>query len=238
MKKYDNPKTKLKKTAIIPARAGSKGLPDKNIADLCGKPLMAYTIEAAVESGCFDSVIVSSDSGRYLETAVEYGATGMLRPAELAGDNVSTFAVIEHLLSELDTMPDYFALLQPTSPLRTADHIKDAVSVFEANYDDFDFLSSVVRADKPAVLVRPVGQDMSMKYFDEDYSDYRRQDYRDYSPNGAVYLAKPGAYLEQKHFYGERSLAYLMDKTSSVDIDDYIDLELAGLLIRTREGQL
>ena len=111
-----------KKIAIIPARAGSKGLPDKNVLMLLDRPLIAYTIEAAVSSNLFDKVIVSTDSERYKTIAEYYGAEVMLRSAELSSDTATSYMVIEDVLKN---NPGYeiIALLQPTSPFRTANHI-------------------------------------------------------------------------------------------------------------------
>lgn len=216
--------------AIIPARAGSKGLKNKNIIDLCGKPLMAYAIEAALKSEVFSRVIVSTDSERYAEIAKDYGAEVMMRDEELASDMATTYMVVENILKKLGDM-DYFVLLQPTSPLRNEEHIREAVQLFEERKETFDFLVSVKEAEHASVLVKPIEEDMSLKHFDTDFSAYRRQGYKEYSPNGAIFIAKPDAYLEQKHFFGERSVGYIMDKYSSADIDDQIDYELAKVLM-------
>ena len=148
----------MKRIAIIPARSGSKGLKNKNIIDVCGKPLMAYTIE--------------------------------------------------DLLSRINCKINYFVLLQPTSPLRTEKHIQEAVDLFERQMDKYDFLVSVKEAEHGSVLVKPIKGDGSLKYFDTDFSNYRRQDYKEYSPNGAIFIGKPDQYLQKKHFFGEKSLAW------------------------------
>ena len=216
--------------AIIPARAGSKGLKNKNIIDLCGKPLMAYSIEAALKAEVFSRVIVSTDSERYAEIAKDYGAEVMMRDEELASDTATTYMVVENILKKMGDI-DYFVLLQPTSPLRNEEHIREAVQLFEEKLEKFDFLASVKEAEHASVLVRTIEEDMSLKHFDTDFSTYRRQGYKEYSPNGAIFIAKPDAYLEQKHFFGERSVGYIMDKYSSADIDDQIDYELAKVLM-------
>ena len=224
----------MKKIAIIPARSGSKGLKDKNIIELCGKPLMAYSIEAALKSGCFDRVILSTDSERYGRIAEELGAEVMYRGEALSSDTATTYMVLEDLLHRTDDEIDYFMLLQPTSPMRGASHVLEAAELFEKNYEKFDFLVSVKEAEHPSVLVKPIGEDMSLKHFDTDFSTYRRQGYRDYSPNGAIFIAKPDRYLERKHFFGEKSLAYIMSREASVDIDHRIDYELAKILMKER----
>ncbi len=221
----------MKRFAFITARSGSKGLPDKNIIDLCGKPLMAWSIEAGLQSEVFDHVIVSTDSEHYADIARTYGAEVMMRSEELSSDSAPHFVVLKDMINRIPEDFDYFVLLQPTSPLRKAQHLKEACKLFDENIERFDFLTSVIRASHPSVLVREIDDDMSMKNFDIDYSQYRRQNYRDYSPNGAIFLAKPDAYLRQGHFYGPRCIAYEMNAMDSVDIDNRLDLELARLII-------
>ena len=125
----------MKSIAIITARSGSKGLPHKNIKELCGKPMMAYTIEACLSSGCFDKVHVSTDSQEYAEIAKEYGAdVPFLRTEELSNDTATTEQVIRYVLSEYDKrgeVYDTFAIMQPTSPLRNAEDVKRAFKLMK-----------------------------------------------------------------------------------------------------------
>lgn len=222
----------MRRIAIIPARSGSKGLKDKNIIDLCGKPLIAYSIEAALETGLFDHVIVSTDSEHYAEVAQHYGAEVMMRGEALSNDKATTFMVLEDILkNRLQESIDYFVLLQPTSPLRTSKHITEAIEKFEAKIENFDFLVSMKEAEHAKVLVNPIDDDESLKYFDTDFSNYRRQGYKDYSPNGAIFIAKPDSYLEQKHFFGAKALSYIMSAEDSVDIDGALDLIIAKSII-------
>ena len=178
----------MKKIAIITARSGSKGLPNKNVLFANGKPLMAYSIEAALESGEFEKVIVSTDSQEYIDLLSHYPIEFVKRSAELASDKASSFVVIEDVLNKYQHLDfDYFVLLQPTSPLRTAQHIQEANTRFEANFEKFDFLVSVSDAHKPTTLTRQIDEDESLKNFKLDYSNYARQQYHpEYSPNGAI----------------------------------------------------
>lgn len=227
---------RMKRIAIIPARSGSKGLKDKNIIDLCGKPLIAYSIEAALETGLFDHVIVSTDSEHYAEIAQHYGAEVMMRGEALSNDKATTFMVLEDILkNRLQESIDYFVLLQPTSPLRTSKHITEAIEKFESKIEYFDFLVSMKEAEHAKVLVNPIDDDESLKYFDTDFSNYRRQGYKDYSPNGAIFIAKPDSYLEQKHFFGAKALSYIMSAEDSVDIDGALDLVVAKEIVSYRE---
>lgn len=226
----------MKKIAIITARSGSKGLPNKNVLFANGKPLMAYSIEAALDSGEFEKVIVSTDSQEYIDLLSHYPIEFVKRSAELASDKASSFVVIEDVLNKYQHLDfDYFVLLQPTSPLRTAQHIQEANARFEANFEKFDFLVSVSDSHKPTTLTRQIDEDESLKNFKLDYSNYARQQYHpEYSPNGAIFSAKPKAYLEQKHFYGEKCIAYFMDKEVSVDIDDRLDFEYFYFILQQR----
>lgn len=222
----------MKRIAIIPARSGSKGLKDKNIIDLCGKPLIAYSIEAALETSLFDHVIVSTDSEHYAEIAQQYGAEVMMRGEALSNDKATTFMVLEDILkNRLLESIDYFVLLQPTSPLRTSKHIIEAIEKFESKIEHFDFLVSMKEAEFAKVLVNPIDEDESLKYFDTDFSNYRRQGYKDYSPNGAIFIAKPDSYLGQKHFFGAKALSYIMSVEDSVDIDGSLDLVVANAIM-------
>lgn len=222
----------MKRIAIIPARSGSKGLKDKNIIDLCGKPLVAYSIDAAIQTGLFEHVIVSTDSELYAEIAQQYGAEVMMRGEALSNDKATTYMVLEDILNNKLVEPiDYFVLLQPTSPLRTSKHIKEAVEKFESKIDCFDFLVSMKVFEHAKILVNSIDEDESLKCFDADYSNYRRQNYKDYLPNGAIYIAKPDAYLKQKHFYGSKALSYIMNAEDSVDIDGTLDLLIAKVLL-------
>lgn len=221
----------MKRIAIIPARSGSKGLPNKNVLELCGKPLLAWTVEAAVESKLFDRVILSTDSIEYGEIGYKYGAEVIYREKYLSDDKTSTFEVLENLfLNKIENIYDYFVLLQPTSPLRSSEDIMNACCLFESKYESFDFLVSVTVADHMSALINTIN-DGTLKNFDKDYSQYRRQNKKEFYPNGAIFIGKIDKYLIQKHFFGEKSLAFEMNKEKSVDIDDILDFKLAKLIM-------
>ena len=219
--------------AIIAARGGSKGLPQKNILDCAGRPLIAWTIEAALESTHVDSVLVNTDCQEIADVALQYGAwVPFLRSAQLAEDESSIIDVIKDVLvrvSELSHQYDYVLLLQPTSPLRTARHIDEAVEkYFSTKTADEDTLISVKKVDSKALWV--LGEDCDSGYifnhFDVNLSDNsRRQALPDcYVPNGAIYLAKVDGF---HGFYGKQTRSYLMDEISSLDIDYQEDLDRA-----------
>lgn len=143
--------------------------------------------------------------------------------------------VLEDLLRNKVCPSKLLTLLQPTSPLRTSSQIADAMRLITLNFAQYDFVASVSLAESCIFTwLHPLAADRSLAFFDIDYSNYRRQDSAEYSPNGAIFIAKPDEYLAQGHFFGEKSLAYIMDKESSVDVDDDIDFALAELCMTRR----
>lgn len=222
------------RVAVIPARSGSKGLPGKNVKSLCEKPLLVWTIESALDSRCFDKVLVTTDSPDYGRIAEEWGADVVYRNEQLSTSSATTFMVLEDLLETKVWPSEFLALLQPTSPLRTASQIVEAVDLMVSNYEHYDYVVSVSAAEHSSELVHALAPDGSLAFFDGDYSVYRRQDNVEYTPNGAIFIGKPDKYLRQKHFFGAKSLAYVMDRQSSIDIDDEIDFALAELCMRRR----
>ncbi len=227
----------MKKIAIIPARSGSKGLKDKNIIDLLGKPMLVYSVEAALDAGCFERIIVSTDSERYGEISEKAGAEVIYRGEAVSNDTATTYVVLKDLFSRINMDFDYFMLLQPTSPLRDSRHILDVVDLFEKNYDTYDFLASVKESEHPKVLVNPIEADLSMKHFDTDFASYHRQAFKDYTTNGAIFVGKPKEYLEHKHFFGDKSIAYIMSPFDSVDVDSELDFKFARLCMAEKLGK-
>ncbi len=225
----------MKKIAVIPARSGSKGLPNKNILNLCGKPLIAWTIEATIKSNCFEKVVVSTDSKEYGEISERYGAEVIYRSQETASDTASTYDVLKELFSIIDTTGyDYFVLLQPTSPLRTEKHILEAIELFEKNFKTKNTLVSVEEAHKSSTLIKQIDESLSLENFNLDYSKYARQKFKEFEPNGAIFISKIDYYLKAKHFFGKNGIAYIMDKESSIDIDDNLDFELAIVMMNKK----
>ena len=227
----------MKKIAIIPARSGSKGLPNKNILMLGNKPLIAYTIEAALKSKEFERVIVSTDSLEYKYIAEKFGAEVFMRREELSNDKASSFVVIEDVLNKIGTTIDYFVLLQVTSPFRNENHIKESIEIFENGISEYDFLVSMQKSDKSSSLIKPIYDSGTLEEYNIDYSNYSRQKYEEYHPNGAIFIGKVKEYLEQKHFFGKRAKAYFMNKEDSVDIDDSIDFEIAITILNKKNKE-
>lgn len=228
----------MKKIAIIPARSGSKGLVNKNILMLLDKPILAYTIEAAIQSEKFIKVIVSTDSLEYKEIAEKYGAEVVMRGEELSNDSATSYMVIKDILGKnLGIEYDYFMLLQPTSPFRNYQHINESIEKFEKNISNYDFLVSMTETSKTSTLIKPIEEDESLKHYDLDFSNYKRQNYKEYYPNGAIFIGKNKEYLERKYFFGKKSLAYFMNKADSIDIDDRLDFEFAILLMSMKQKE-
>lgn len=221
----------MTRVAIIPARSGSKGLKNKNILNLCGKPLIAYSIEAAIKSNLFDKVIVSTDSLEYKDISISYGSEVIMRNDKLSNDKATSYMVIEDVLKKINACDeDEFILLQPTSPLRTEKNIVEAYNLFDKNRDKYDFLVSMSESEKNRELIQVI-DDNTLKNFNADFKNYARQKYKEYYPNGAIFIGKVGAYLKKGDFFGCRSLPYYMCKKESVDIDDILDFQLAITLI-------
>lgn len=226
---------------LIPARGGSKGIPRKNIVPLAGKPLLAWTCEAARASASLTRVVLSTDDLEIAEVGRSWGVeVPFLRPPDLARDDTPSVDVALHALNWLNEhdswQPELLVLLQPTSPLRQARHIDEAV--VELQRLDADTVVSVVEVPHcfhPWSVMKQEGAWL------EDFlpplpgtDRFRRQNLpRLYARNGpAVLVTRVARLHERRSFYGERVAGYLMGKWASVDIDDRQDLELAELWLQ------
>lgn len=224
--------------AIIPARGGSKGLPRKNILKLAGKSLICWTIKAALNSKYIDKLIVSSEDEEILKIAKESGAEILVRPKELATDEAKTIDVVFHVLENMKEHFDIIILLQPTSPLRESKHIDEALNLLITK--DADAIISVCEAEHNPLWCNTLPEDGSMKNFlRKDIINKRRQDLEKYyRVNGAIYICKTEKLLAERSFFLEDNIyAYIMDRKSSVDIDDEVDFKLAEILIKTKYNE-
>ncbi|WP_294376385.1 cytidylyltransferase domain-containing protein [uncultured Clostridium sp.] len=227
--------------AIIPARSGSKGLKDKNIKELNGKPLMAYTIEAALKSNVFKDVIVSTDSEKYKQIAEKYGAwVPFLRTAELSQDSSTTNDVIDDLIIRLKAIGrqyDILMILQPTSPLRNENHIKEALRFFYEK--DANCVVSMCECEHSPILTKKLDDSKSLDGFLNDLKETRRQEFgKYYRLNGAIYILKEDYFLKYKNYYKKKSYAFIMEKSKSVDIDDINDFKYAEFIIQNNKENL
>lgn len=222
--------------AVIPARSGSKGVPNKNIKLLNGKPLMAYTIECAKKSGIFSDIIVSTDSEEYAEIARNYGASvPFLRSKETSSDSASSLSVILEVLHKLPSQYDIVIMLQPTSPLREPWHIAEALELFKNK--NADSVISVAKFSHSIAWVNFLDETLSLHNFiKKEYLNKRRQDIPEaYMLNGAVYIFRVPVLNAQFNMFGEKSYAYIMDKKYSYDIDDTEDFAVVEALLQYKK---
>jgi len=218
--------------AIVPARGGSKRLPRKNILDLNGKPLIAWSIEAGLKSKYIDKVVVTSDDDTILAIANKYKAHTIKRPDELSSDIATTFDAIEHTIKNIEKY-DYVVLLQATSPLRDEKNIDDAIELLEQR--KADAIISVCEMDHSPLWSNTLPIDESMcSFLREEVVNKRSQDLEKYYRlNGAIYICNTKKLLEEKSFMvKEKIFAYIMDRKNSIDIDDEIDFKMADVLMK------
>lgn len=217
--------------AIIPARGGSKGLPGKNIKPLGGKPLIAWTIQAAVTSKYIDRVILSSDDETIIETAKQYGCeVPFVRPADLAQDDSSAVDTVLHALRELPHY-DITVLLQPTCPLRDAQDIDCTLSTMLTLHARS--CVSVTTPDKSPYWMYTTNRAGHLKPLldSENAAKQRQQLPQVYVLNGAVYAIYTDHLINTRNFVPDGTVPYLMTKEHSVDIDYQLDLDFAEFLL-------
>jgi CMP-N,N'-diacetyllegionaminic acid synthase len=225
---------------LICARGGSKSIPRKNLALLAGKPMIAWTIEAALKSPSLTRAVVSTDDDEIAEVAKHWGAdVPFLRPAELARDDTPGIEPVLHALRWLaeheSYHPDYVMLLQPTSPLRTTEDIEAAVRL--ARERGVDSVVSVTEAATHPYWMKRItenGELAELVPTEQEYS--RRQELPPaYALNGAIYLIKVDTLMEQHTFYPDRTLAYVMPAERALDVDEPWDLYLADLVLQDKK---
>lgn len=229
---------------LITARGGSKGIPGKNIKNLAGKPLIAWTIEAALNSKTCSRLIVSTDSQDIKKIALDWGAeVPFIRPEVLSGDTTDSISVAHHaihyLMSEGIQESDYILLLQPTSPLRDEEDIKNVVTIGQSQQAE-SVMSITECPYNPykTHIISPKG--LLSRFITNTYDNVPRQNLPlIYVENGAVYLNKISSLLEKKTFIPEnKTLPYIMPIERSLDIDTHWDLYLAELILRDKQKNI
>lgn len=218
--------------AIIPARGGSKRLPRKNIKLLDGKPLIAYTIEAALKCKSIDKVIVTTDDEEISQIAVTYGAIVQgLRPIELSNDTASSNDVVKYELAKLEKVNhckvEACILLQPTSPLRTTTHIEEALALFEEK--KADAVIAFTKEHHPLYWNKFLSLEGKLE-------EIRGLENREsYYPNGSIYVLSAKV-IESGIYYTDNTYAYIMERTFSLDIDTPDDWDLVEFFIKKENG--
>ncbi|WP_268123040.1 cytidylyltransferase domain-containing protein [Roseivirga pacifica] len=224
----------MKTFGVIPARGGSKGIPRKNLVPINGKPLIQYTIEAALDSN-INEVVVSSDDDEILELSAKLGAKPLLRPAHLAQDNTPSLPVIQHAFGSASSHFDAVLTLQPTSPLRTFRHINEAIELF-GQYEDANSLVSVMKVPHNMVpeSIMTLNESNFLIPYSKDKQPLRRQDKPTYyARNGAaIYITRN---LSLQHYiFGGNTLIYEMSREESLDLDEKEDIPLIEYWLSNR----
>lgn len=211
--------------AIIPARGGSKGIPKKNLVDLCGKPLVQWTIDAAKEAKSIRDIVLTSDSREILDTGCNQGVRLLLREPELAQDDTPTEAVIKDVLDRhvTDFDPHILLLLQPTSPIREPKHIDEAVAMLVR--ENLDSVVSVVESH--SMLWRMSGYKAQPRAMYDVANRQRRQDMGDqYEENGSIYVFTIDHWGSMGNRAGGKVGLYVMPGQTRIQIDSLSDLDL------------
>ena len=225
--------------AVIPARGGSKGVPRKNIRPVCGKPLIAYTIETALAAkDLFRRVLVSTDDAEIAEVSRRWGAeVPFLRPSELANDKAPMIPVIQHAIrfaeNDENIQYDWVCLLQPTEPFRTLADIEKVLAIAMAG--GCDSVISVVQVfSVHPILMKRIEDGRLLPFCIEEKEGTRRQDYAPdaYMRNGAIYLSRRDVLMERNSIWGDVIRPYVMPPERSVGIDSELDFKLVELLMR------
>lgn len=224
---------------LVPARGGSKGVPGKNIRPLAGQPLLEYTMRAARASGVIDRLVLSTDSPEIADVGRQVGIeVPFLRPADLAADDSPMLPVLLHAIHALSAegwAPDIVVILQPTSPLRRAEHIRDAVGLLrETGSDSVVTVVEVPRHLSPDYVMR-IEDGRLRTFLPEGTRVTRRQDARPaYSRDGTVYACWTRTLERFGNIYGENCRPLLVDKGDSLSIDSPADWDAAERMLAAR----
>lgn len=229
--------------AVIPARGGSKGLPGKNVRPLCGKPLIAWSIETALCSRYLDEVLVTTDDPKIADVARSCGAVvPFLRPDELSTDTATTFSAVQHALDFYrgnGRQFDIVALLEPTSPLREDDDIDRMLETLSRRWDLFDSIISIGPVhEHPAIMKKLSGYEIE-PFYPVGEEAARRQDLTPaYFPYGVAYIVKTPSLLAERTFYTERCTYHVIGRYQAYEIDDVYDFVCVEAVMRHKRGEL
>ncbi len=232
----------VNRVAIIPARGGSKRIPRKNIREFCGKPMIAWSIEAALASGCFESVVVSTDDPEIAEVALTWGATvPFMRPAELADDYTGTVAVMRHgveWLNSNDTQVDFACCLYATAPFVSAETLRQGWNTIQEPECSYAF--SVTSYPFPIQRALRIAEDGRVSMFSPEYLNSRSQDLEEaWHDAGQFYWGTAGAWLEERPVFGGKSIPIKLPRHRVQDIDtpeDWVRAECLMRVLGQRDG--
>jgi CMP-N,N'-diacetyllegionaminic acid synthase len=221
---------------IIPARGGSKRLPNKNIINLNGNPLISYSIRAAQESNMFDEIIVSTDSKEIKEISERYGShVPFLRPKYLSGDEVLVEEAICHLLKQIEKQGkkfDYICLVQCSTPLILPEDFKNMISILQKK--KAKMVVSVAETPVNVNWVGKLSKNLSMENFFNYYGSLCQHFEQTYILNGAIYMGEWDIFYNKKNYYSKKTFAYIMPQERSFDIDDINDLKLVEFFMKDK----
>ncbi|MDP3991322.1 MAG: acylneuraminate cytidylyltransferase family protein [Candidatus Colwellbacteria bacterium] len=220
-------KSKKKILALIPARGGSKGIPGKNIVDVGGLPLIAYSIKTARQAKLVNKVVVATDGEEITRVALKYKASVIQLPKKLTGDRSSIIGSVLYAIKELEKRGesyDAIALLEPTSPLRKKGDIDNAIKILLKNYNKTDAVVSVgeVHIESPYIMKKI--EKGFIKPLMEEKNIIRQLLPKVYFPYGVIYLCKTSVLKKQKTFYPKRITPYLIERWQNYEVDDIFDL--------------
>lgn len=217
----------MKVLAVVPARCGSKGFPNKNIKEINGKTLLEWAVKVGIECDFVDDVIISTDCSKYEKIAISAGAKSLgLRPENLASDNAKTIDVVIDLLNKLETKYDYVVLLQPTSPIRSSLDIESMLLEMKKNNNSASV--SVCKFEEPhPYKLKSIEKGFIKPFIEGTTSEVPRQSLPSaYALNGAIYITSIKVILEEKTFLPKDTLPYIMDNNINIDSEeDFIFLE-------------
>ncbi len=220
--------------AIIPARGGSKGVPQKNIKNLNGYPLIAYSIKIAEKAKIFDRIIVSTDDKKIAGISQDFGAETFKRNSSLAQDDSPMIDVVFDVInkcSKQNRRPQLIVLLQPTSPLRFVKYILECISLFEEKKPDV--VMSVCNFEHNPLWSLKIEDNRLVSLFSDSMKKTSRQQLLDiYRPNGSIYVSTPQNLERTRSFFSQNTIPYLMPNEHSIDIDTEFDFELAEFILK------
>ena len=225
--------------AVIPARMGSKRLPEKNIKVLNGKPMIVYTIDAIKKSHYINRFIVSTEDKIITQIAQSNGAEVIQRPEELTRDESPTDAVVLNVLEQLQKkeqyIPDIIILLQPTSPLRTTEDIDTAMKTFLDS--SADSLITVTEYDHTPYWAFRIEKGLLKPEFTSESLKRSQELPKLYRPNGSIFITGAKPFLKNRSFYTNQIIPFIMPRERSIDIDDEFDFLIAEFLLKSSEGK-